>query len=417
MIKRNVFTFKCKSRRANNDCFCTNFGRNDGLIMSQTFKDASMVNLYNKNIYPAYLKGATGATGNTGATGPAGGGEIIAGQTVTIEPGEDAMVTATHQGDKTYLNFFIPKGSNGYSEKVKVGFVVTAEPEDGALVTDRIIDEMHYLDFQIPRGDTGARGEQGMQGERGEQGIKGDTGPQGERGPQGEQGERGEAGTQGEQGFPGERGQKGEKGDKGDPGERGPQGLQGEVGPQGVQGQPGERGPAGPTGPTGAVETIGAMIVSYTDPQTFSVDGQEIASNARLPLSRLELNHGSAVTLDNANNTLKFTKTGVYKFTFSINAYVKKTGADFSHETDFVAVAFRAVGTDDVYGAVNSWSNSETASNMFGQGMLTVADTEKEYELVNVQKKSIYIVGANITQTLSNSYFAVPMVSLVITKL
>lgn len=201
MIKRNVFTFKCKSRRANNDCFCTNFGRNDGLIMSQTFGDASMVNLFNKNIYPAYLKGATGATGNTGATGPAGGGEIIAGQTVTIEPGEDAMVTATHQGDKTYLNFFIPKGSNGYSEKVQVGFVVTAEPEDRALVTDRIIDEMHYLDFQIPRGDTGAGGEQG---------------------------ERGEAGTQGEQGFPGERG---------------PQGLQGEVGPQGVQGQPGERGP------------------------------------------------------------------------------------------------------------------------------------------------------------------------------
>ena len=50
MIKRNVFTFKCKSRRANNDCFCTNFGRNDGLIMSQTFGDASMVNLFNKNI-------------------------------------------------------------------------------------------------------------------------------------------------------------------------------------------------------------------------------------------------------------------------------------------------------------------------------------------------------------------------------
>lgn len=417
MKKRNFFNLKCKLRRANNCSFCSMLGDSNGYTMSPIFGGESTNNLLNENVYPAFLKGATGntgatgatgATGSTGATGPAGGGEIIAGQTVTIEPGEDAMVTATHQGDKTYLNFFIPKGSNGDSEKVKAGFVVTAEPEEGALVTDRIIDGMHYLDFQIPRGATGAQGEQG---------VKGDTGLQGERGPQGEQGERGEAGTQGEQGFPGEKGEKGEKGDKGEPGERGPQGLQGEVGPQGVQGQPGERGPAGPTGPTGAVETIGAMIVSYADPQTFPVDGQEIASNARLPLSRLELDYGSVVTLDSASNTIKFTKTGVYKFTFSINAYVKKTGADFSHETDFVAVAFRAVGTDDVYGAVNSYSYNESAFNMFGQGMLTVADTEKEYELVNVQKKSVYIVGAPITQTISNSYFSVPMVSFVITKL
>ena len=388
--------------------------------------------------YPEYLRGPKGATGATGATGPAGGGEIIAGQTVTLGAGENAMVTTTHEGDKTYLNFYIPKGSNGDSDVVRAGITQTIEAGNEAEVSDRKIDGIHYLDFKIPkgdkgergdkgdRGDKGERGEQGPQGEKGEQGLKGDTGekgekgdtgPQGERGPQGEQGERGEAGTQGERGFQGEKGEPGEKGEKGDKGERGAQGLQGEVGPQGVQGQQGERGPTGPTGPTGAVETLGAMIISYVDPTQIASEGEEIASGARLPLKRLELDFGSVVTLDEASNTFKFAKTGVYKVTFSINAYTKKTNAMFSHETDFVAVALRGVGTDDIYAAVNSWSYEDYAVNLFGQGMLTVADTEKEYELVNVQKKSVYINGANLTQTISNSYFAVPMVTIVITKL
>lgn len=377
MPKLKIFTRKSCNKQDNTPC---------QLISSPKpiFNNSFSSNIKREYFYPAYLKGATGATG------PAGGGEVIAGYTVTVDSDKNAKVVTTHDGDKTYLNFFIPKGSNGSSEKIQVGFVITSEPEEGALVSDRMLDGVHYLDFQIPRGVTGARGEQG---------------------------ERGEAGSQGERGFTGEKGEKGDKGDKGDKGERGAQGLQGEVGPQGVQGQTGEQGPTGPTGPTGAVETIGAMIVSYADPQTFPENGKEIASNERLPLSRLELDYGNVVTLDNTNNTLKFTKTGVYKFTFSINAYTQKSTTDFSHATDFVAVAFRGVGTDDVYGAVNSWNDGSVASSMFGQGMLTVADVEKEYELVNIQKKSFFLVGANIMQTISASYFAVPMVSLVITKL
>lgn len=332
-------------------------------------------------IYPSYFKGATGATG------PAGGGEIIAGQTFTIDSGKDARVTTTYMGDKTYLNFYIPKGNNGNSEKVKTGFVITAQPYEDAMVEDRYLDGVHYLDFIIPRGE------------------KGDTG------------ERGEAGAQGERGFTGEKGEKGDTGERGEKGEQGARGLQGEVGPQGAKGDRGEKGDTGPIGPTGVVETEGAMIVSYVDPLSYTVDGEEIQSNGRLPLKRLELDYGGVVTLNENASTIKFTKTGVYKFTFSINAYTSKSGGDFSHETDFVAVSLRGVESDNIYGGVNGWTDREVASNMFGQGMLTVADTSIEYELVNVQKKSLFLVGANISQTVSNSYFAVPMVSLVITRI
>lgn len=283
----------------------------------------------NEIVYPAFLKGATGATG------PAGGGEVIAGYTVTVDSGKDAKVTTTHMGDKTYLNFFIPKGDNGNSEKIKVGFVETAQPYENANVADRILDGVHYLDFVIPRG---------------------------------------------------ERGEQGEKGDK------------------------------GATGPMGVVEPEGGMIISYVDPLTYKSHGEEILSNGRLPLKRLELDNGGVVSLNEKDNTIKFLKTGVYKFTFMINGYVQKSGVDFSHDTDFVAVALRGVGSDNIYGALNGWTDGEVAQNMFGQGMLTVADTDIDYELVNLQKKSMFLVGANITQTISNSYFSVPMVSLVITK-
>lgn len=294
------------------------------------------------HIYPEYLKGATGPAGRDG-------GEVVVGETFTIDSGKDAYVTSTQNGDKTYLNFYIPKGDNGNSERIMAGFVQTLDEGENADVQDRIMDGVHYLDFFIPKGD------------------RGDRGPQGE------------------------------------------------VGPQGVEGQRGERGPTGPTGPTGIVETLGGMILSYADPLTMKVDGEEIPSNGRLPLKRLELDYGGIITLGD-DNTFKFNSEGVYKFTFSINAYTKKSGTDFSHESDFVAVALRGVGSDDIYGAVNDWS-VDVAHSMMGQGMLTVADKDIEYELVNIQKKSLFLVGGNIMQTISNSYFGVPMVSLIITKL
>ena len=92
---------------------------------------------------------------------------------------------------------------------------------------------------------------------------------------------------------------------------------------------------------------------------------------------------------------IQFTETGVYKITFSTNAYVKKTGADFDPKTDFIAVGFRIIGTDDIFAAANTWSFNESATNMFGQGLFVVNDLSKEYELVNLQKKSIYINGAD----------------------
>lgn len=308
-------------------------------------------------IGPAGLMGPTGATGPTGPTGPAGA-TIEVRQTTTMDEGQKAMVVSTHDGNNTILDFFIPKGD---------------------------------------KGEVGKQGPKGDQGVKGVKGVKGDTG---ERGPQGEQGKKGDTG---------------EPGPKGDPGEKG---ETGDVGPQGPAGPKGDQGDRGEQGPPGPLDIPGAMIISYNqDPNTFPVAGMEIASNARLPLLRLELDNGGVVTLDNAENVIKFTQTGVYSVTFTTNAYVKKTGADFDPATDFVSVAFREVNTDNILAASCTWIATECANNMTGQGLFTVASTDAEYELVNTQQKSIYINGCSVTKTVSQSYFSVPMVSVVITKL
>lgn len=319
---------------------------------------------------PAGIRGTTGPTGPTGATGPAGAGEVVVRSTTTMDDGDEARVVSRHEGDTTYLDFFIPRGHDGKMETVLAGIVATVDPDSPADVTDRYDGDVHFLDFSIPRGRKGETGEKGASGEQG---------------PKGEKGEQGEKGDPGEKGDKGDKGEKGERGEQGDP----------------------------------AILFIpAALILSYNDsPMTFPVEGKEIESNGRLPLMRYELDNGGVILLDKDANTVQINKTGVYKVTFSVNAYVKKDGAQFDPATDFVAVAFRQVGTDEIYAAANAWTPEDCAVNMFGQGLFVVKDVEAKYELVNVQKKSIYINGCNIMNTISQSYFSVPMISLVITKL
>lgn len=287
--------------------------------------------------------GPAGMPGPTGPTGPAGAGEVIVRSTTTMDDGEEAKVVSRHEGDTTYLDFFIPRGHDGKMETILAGIVATVDPNSPAEVSDRYDGDVHFLDFSIPKGEKGDKGEKGETGERGERGEQGD--------------------------------------------------------------------PA-------ILFVPAAYILSYNDsPTTFPVEGKEIASNARLPLMRFELDNGGVVLLDKDENTIQINKTGVYKITFSANAYVKHDGGQFNPSTDFVAIAFRQVGTDVIHAAANAWSPEECAVNMFGQGLLVVDDVSNKYELVNVQKKSIFINGCNIMNTISQSYFSVPMVSLIITKL
>ena len=178
---------------------------------------------------PSGLAGATGPTGPTGARGPSGENVVVR-STTTVEPSADAKVSSFHEGNTTYLDFFIPKGERGDADKLVVEGTKTLDSNQEAVVQDRFEGGLHHLNFFIPKGE------------------KGDMGPQGPAGPKGETGEQG---------------QKGDTGAKGDMGERGPSGV---------------------AGPPGLTPNFAATI--------YKPSGQQITTNTPIMLEETELMKG-----------------------------------------------------------------------------------------------------------------------------
>ncbi len=236
---------------------------------------------------PIGKTGPTGATGATGERGPSGE-NLEARSTTTIDCHEPAKVTAYHDGNTTFLDFFIPRGETGKSETLLAGKTIQTSPDQEARVIDRFENDQHFLDFIIPQGQKGESGEKGETGERGPQGVQGEKGDKGDTGPRGFPGEVGlsehisidatetiepQEDAQVHDDFEsqihhltfyiprGATGAIGPTGEKGETGERGPQGIQGEKGDQG------EPGPRGLPGEIGISEHISIDGTETIEPQ------------------------------------------------------------------------------------------------------------------------------------------------------
>lgn len=272
-----------------------------------------------KNIYgPRGLRGEdgergpTGPTGATGPTGPTGergpsGEEVVVRSTTTTEAGEEASVTSEQIGNTTYLDFYIPKGTNGVPEKVTAGTTTSVEAGEEAKVVDRVEGEVHFFDFSIPKGEKGEKGDMGERGLPGEIGVSpiiviDGTNTVGPDEPAEVQEDvdgkfhhltfyipKGETGAKGEQGDKGERGDKGEKGDKGD---TGPQGEQGEAGPPGL--------------------TPDYSLTIYNNMQ------QTIKKNTDLVMPGISINNNFKIE----NGKVMVPQTGTYLISFVLNKVV-----------------------------------------------------------------------------------------------
>lgn len=352
-------------------------------------------------IGPTGPTGPTGPQGQIGPTGAPGGGEFLIGKVTTLPANEEASITVTYDENKSYFNFSIPRGETGPvnpSETIVVQGTYTIDPDRDAYVQDSFVDNIHYLEFFIPKGSQGEVGPQGEPGVEGAQGIQGPQGLPGPQGPEGPQGERGPAGQNGAVGP------------------QGPQGIQGPPGERGPQGPQGQQGPRGPQGATGPYQIKSAFILSYSDAgYDYPNDGVQINSGARLPLMRVETNYGNIVSIK--NNGITFNETGVYSITFSTSARVQMTHSNFDSGTDFAAIGFKVTGSSQILAAANSWSIEQAPKTLFGQGVFVVSDISQVYEIINLQKKPIYIYGCDITQSITNSYFASTLLTIIITKL
>ena len=96
---------------------------------------------------------------------------------------------------------------------------------------------------------------------------------------------------------------------------------------------------------------------------------------------------------------------------------MKFTGQDYNVKTDFVSIGFREVDSNNVYIGANDYSPLQTTHNITMIGLLQVADNAIPYEIVNLQKKPLFIIGGEKAQTLTNSYFTTPILTMLIKKL
>lgn len=164
--------------------------------------------------------------------------------------------------------------------------------------------------------------------------------------------------------------------------------------------------PKGDAGPS-LIDT--AYLVTFEN--NFTDEGIEIKALGKLPITRVELDTGNIISLE--NNQIKFNKDGFYKVTFIARSYVK-TNAPFDASKDFVSLGFREENTDNIYIGASDFILDSASKSIYAQGLLSVYDTTKAYELVNLSKRSIYLKTPDLENINSNSYFVNALVSITI---
>lgn len=179
-----------------------------------------------------------------------------------------------------------------------------------------------------------------------------------------------------------------------------------------IKGPKGDAGEIGPTGATGPSFIKTAYLATFND-NTEVAQGIIINPNERIPIEREELNINNLVTL-NSENTLKFNLVGYYKISIIVSGYPEFVNNDFDPETDFISYGFREVETDNIYIGASQWIYDDVATETYAQGIISVNDISKLYELVSLSKGPIYLNSPNLEYISSKSYFTNALVNIII---
>ncbi len=224
------------------------------------------------------------------------------------------------------------------------------------------------------------------------------------KGPKGEKGDIGPTGPQGERGLQGDIGPMGMQGVQGLQGPMGEQGIQGVPGPQGERGLQGLRGPAGPS------IISSAHFVTFNDTLT---PGKVVEVNNRLPID-LKVHDIKYEYNLNEDNTITFTQRGVYYIDFIVSANINNDNNN--SQNNVIAVGFKNVKDTDIISGCSAWDNNANQVILNGKGFIWINTPNENFELVNLSKKTLYLTGPDIRDLNSESFYANPVVSLVIMK-
>ncbi len=285
-----------------------------------------------------------------------------------------------------------PKGETGQAETITLGKVMTGDAGSKVQIVDHKIGLEHILDFTIPKGIDGEAGAPGTSVTiLGSYDTKEDL--------------LNEHMT----GNPGDGYLVGDDlyvwidNDWKDVGRvRGPQGKEGPMGP---------KGDLGPQGPPGPEQICTGYFTTYNN--KLPSEGYEVTSGARIPIDRKEYDNSGQYILDSNQNSIRFTKEGIYKITFVVHAYIPNE-KEFSENEDFIALGVRKIGGSTIYAGSSQWIYDSHPRQFIGQGILVIVQPTDEIELINLSKRSIYLKTPAIENILSDSYLVNSIVSIII---
>lgn len=100
----------------------------------------------------------------------------------------------------------------------------------------------------------------------------------------------------------------------------------------------------------------------------------------------------------------------------SFNAYVRVPyfNENFDPKIDFATLAFKKVGTDNIYVGASCFYRNEETSHIHAEGILSIDSTNDLYELSNVSKRNIYLNTPDLQNIDSDSYFTNSSLTLII---
>lgn len=419
--------------------------------------------------------GPTGPTGPTGPRGDSGPATLILGNFSSLQELEEQCPTG-NPGDAYIVGEELYVWSPENNEWLDVGIICGPQGEVGPQGVEGPQGEMGIQGPQGEPGEQGPRGEMGPmgpQGPKGDPGIEGPQGPMGPvgprgtdgtsvtilgnystleelqrnhqtgtagdsylvdsylyvwstesnewvnvgqiKGPQGETGPIGKTGLTGATGPTGPTGPQGPKGETGAQGIRGLQGLQGVPGPQGERGLQGEAGPIGAQGPQGVPGPLDIPTVIVMSTSEDLEQGElEIQPNDNLPLTIKINDNNSNIYLSEENDTITIMEKGIYRIDFFVQAH---TMSNTVGGNNIIAIGFKKVGEPTVYAGNSVWPNKNENTLIVGHGIINLPYGKGWYALTNVGKTSFYVQSPPVDSLGTESFFASPVVSLIIQKL
>ena len=115
-------------------------------------------------------------------------------------------------------------------------------------------------------------------------------------------------------------------------------------------------------------------------------------------------------------NTITFKEGGVYFIEFMVEVYSSSTVV-YPGKYQVVGVGLRKVDETTIYIGGSTWDYQEPVVRINAHGIVTTVLANDEFELVNTAQDTIHLVSPSSNNLITDSFFANPILTMVIIKL